>query len=397
MMHKLRVAIVGSGPVGLDAALAAAARGWQSVVYEAGSTVGAGVRGWGHVELFTPWSMNVSDRMRDVLGTASPDLTTSSRLPTGAELVSGLLEPLSREPQLAGRVRVGARVLAVGRAGLVKNEEIASKERAARPFLLLVEDADGERIEQADIVIDASGALSIPNAVGDGGIPAPGERALEHAIERAIPDIENDPSAFAGRTTVVVGAGHSAQTAVRDLAGLAADAGGTRVVWAVRDREPDWDGVVDDPLPARAGLVGDSAALAGGAHRAVDARLGTTVVGLAERDGRLVVRLGQKEMGEEVLADRVVALVGAVGDGALHEQLQVHQCYATAAPMSLSAALLASGSTDCLAQASLSGDTLKNPEPGFFIIGAKSHGRFGAFLMRTGYAQVDQVMGLLGA
>ncbi len=394
-MSGPRVAIVGSGPVGLDAALAVAERGWQPVVYEAGSTVGAGVRGWGHVELFTPWSMNVSTRMRATLGSAAPDVADRTRLPTGAELVSWLLEPLARAPELAGHVRVGARVLGIGRAGLVKDEEIASDARAARPFLLLVEDHDGERIERADIVIDSSGALSIPNAIGDGGIPAPGERALQHAIERTIPDIGEEPGAFAGATTLVVGAGHSAQTAVRDLAALAHEAGGTRVVWAVRDREPHWGGVPGDPLPARAELVAGSTALAGGASPDVDVRLGSSVAAIAERDGRLLVALRTRGVGEEVLADRVIALVGAVGDGTLHEQLQVHQCYATAAPMSLSAALLGSGSTDCLAQAAPSGDTLKNPEPGFFIIGAKSHGRFGAFLMQTGYAQVDEVMGLL--
>jgi hypothetical protein len=394
-MSTRRVAIVGSGPVGLDAALAAVARGWQAVVYESGPAVASGVRVWGHVELFTPWPMNVSDRMRDVLGAASPDLEQDPRLPTGAELVSRLLEPLARAPELGGSVRAGTRVLGIGRAGLVKDEEIGSRERAARPFLLLVEDRDGERIEQADVVIDSSGALSIPNAVGDGGIPAPGERALDHMLQRSIPDVQGQPRAFAGKTTLVVGAGHSAQTAVRDLAGLAPDAGGTRVIWAVRDQDPSWDGVPDDPLPARAELVSDSVALAGGASGVVDVRLGTSVAGLAERDGRTLVTLGKRGMGEELLADRVLALVGAVGDGSLYEQLQVHECYATAAPMSLSAALLGSGSSDCMAHAPPSGDTLKNPEPGFFIIGAKSHGRFGAFLMQTGYAQVDQVMELL--
>src|SRR3954471_10253466 len=62
-----RVAILGAGPIGLEAALACAERGWEFTVYEAGGTVGANVRDWGHVRLFTPWEMNVSARARRAL------------------------------------------------------------------------------------------------------------------------------------------------------------------------------------------------------------------------------------------------------------------------------------------------------------------------------------------
>src|SRR5947199_9278133 len=40
---RLRIAILGAGPIGLEAALAAAERGWEFTVYEAGDSVGANV------------------------------------------------------------------------------------------------------------------------------------------------------------------------------------------------------------------------------------------------------------------------------------------------------------------------------------------------------------------
>jgi hypothetical protein len=40
---------------------------------------------------------------------------------------------------------------------------------------------------------------------------------------------------------------------------------------------------------------------------------------------------------------------------------------------------------------------LTNPEPGFFILGAKSYGRNNTFLMRVGWEQVAEVFGLLSA
>ncbi|MCP5116876.1 MAG: monooxygenase, partial [bacterium] len=39
--------------------------------------------------------------------------------------------------------------------------------------------------------------------------------------------------------------------------------------------------------------------------------------------------------------------------------------------------------------------TLKNPEPGFFILGSKSYGRRNDFLMRVGWEQVGEVFSLL--
>ena len=54
------------------------------------------------------------------------------------------------------------------------------------------------------------------------------------------------------------------------------------------------------------------------------------------------------------------------------EELQVHYCYATEGPIKLAAALMTSSGGaggDCLAQVSHGSDSLKNPEPGLYILG----------------------------
>ncbi len=91
------------------------------------------------------------------------------------------------------------------------------------------------------------------------------------------------------------------------------------------------------------------------------------------------------------MADHLIALTGQVGDPTIYRQLQIHECYATAAPMNLSASVLGAASADCLAQPSPGADTLTNPEPNFYILGAKSYGRMNTFLLRTGYEQVDHL------
>src|SRR3954452_19161634 len=324
-----RVAILGAGPIGLEAALAAAERGWDFTVFEGADRAGGNVRDWGHVRLFTPWEMNVSDRMRRPFPAAPP----GASLPTGAELAERLLDPLAALPELAPNLRLGTRVDAVAREGLLKHEEIASARRGAHRFRLLVSDADGrESVEHADVVLDCTGTYGQPNALGDGGIPAPGERALEDRIERRLPRFDREGGEWASRTTLLTGAGHSAQTAARALAELARQAPGTRVIWAVRSNEPAWGAVQGDPLPERARLTEAATELVGGASDAIDARLGYVTESLSPRGGRIAVtrRNGQAE---EVEVDLVLAPNGGVGDCSISRQLHVHDCYATSAPM----------------------------------------------------------------
>ncbi len=286
-----RLAILGAGPTGLEAALAAAARGWPFTVYERAAAAGGHVRAWGHVRLFTPWSMNVSPAARAALGAAAPE---GPGLPTGAELADHLLDPLAA--RLGRRLRTGAHVVAVGRDGLLKHEGIGSPARARRPFRLLVRDAgDGsERIERADVVLDATGTYGNPNALGDGGIPAPGEGAAAAQIRRELPDLAREAAGWAGKRILLTGAGHSAQTAARALAGLARDAPATRVHWAVRSPAPDWSAVPGDPLPERARLSATTRALAAGSSAAVAVDAGAVTEALApagDGGGRLRVTL----------------------------------------------------------------------------------------------------------
>ena len=394
---KPHIAILGSGPTGLEAALAASEAGFPFTVYEAAPEVAGNVRAWGHVRLFTPWNLNVSPRMRRHL----PDAPSSdTECTTGNELVEKLLAPLAALPAIAPNLRLGTRVVAIGREGLLKHEEIATAERGRRPFRLVVAGPDGrERAESAAIVIDATGTYGNPNYLGDGGIPAPGERAAaseDGAIRRSIPDFSREASDWAGKTILLAGAGHSAQTAVRDLAALAQDAPGTRVIWALRSAEPGWGSHDGDPLPARAGLAVNAAALASGASPAIETRRGVAIEEITRPNGKLCVVLRNDNGSEDVLVDKILALTGYVGDNDLYRQLQVHECYATCGPIKLSGALLGAAGGDCLTQTSHGVDTLTNPEPGFYILGIKSYGRTNTFLMRVGWDQVAEVFGALG-
>lgn len=393
------IAILGAGPTGLEAALAATEKGFSVTLYEAANQIAGSVRDWGHVRLFSPWSMNASPRARRALARSDHPVPDGAECPTGNELIRQLLEPLAALPEVASSLRLATEVVAVGREGLTKSDEIGTGVRGTRRFRLLVRDAAGERIERADRVLDCTGSYALPNAVGDGGIPVPGEAELvaSGALVQRIPDLATGAEGWAGRTVLLIGAGHSAQTAARDLARLAESSPATRLVWALRSTSPSFR-IADDPLPERDRLTAEAERLVAGESTAVEVRCGVVVEAL-ERDGDGVrATLRRLDGGrEEVTVDRVLGLTGSVGDHRLYRQLQVHECYATSGPMKLAAALLgeAGGGADCLAQTSHGAETLVNPEPGFFILGAKSYGRNNTFLMRIGWEQVDEVLGLL--
>ena len=188
------------------------------------------------------------------------------------------------------------------------------------------------------MVIDCSGTYGNPNLLGDGGIPAPGELALEDRIVRYLPSF--DESFWSGARCCSPARGTRrrpprARWPVCPIPGS----------WAVRNPAPDWGAVENDPLPERASLNAAAAAIAGGDPPGIELMAGTVTESLAERDGRVAVTLRNGGV-EEVVVDRILALNGGVGDASIYRQLQVHECYATCGPMKLAAALLAdSGGT----------------------------------------------------
>jgi hypothetical protein len=403
-MNKSKIAILGAGPVGLEAALVAAEAGMPFTVFEASHEVAGNVRSWGHVQLFTPWSMNVSPRARAALDAAGSSPPGGAGCPTGDELIDLVLDPLAALPQIAPHLRFGVRVLEVGRAGLLKSDEIGTGLRSASPFrLLLQEGGEQEHVEYADIVLDCTGTYDHPNALGVGGIRAPGEQGAEDFIIRRIPDFEapsffGDAPGWGGQRLLLVGAGHSAQTAARDLEQLVARVPGTTVVWAIRSPLPTFGAVEDDPLYARDILVQHARRLASSPGSPFDVRLGVSVDALeASKEGIVVTLRSEDGDMSRVTVDRIISLTGSVGDARMYRQLQVHECWATSGPMKLAAALLSSSSADCLTQESHGADTLQNPEPNFFILGSKSYGRNASFLLRVGWEQVDEVFSLIRA
>jgi thioredoxin reductase len=394
-LEDLPVAVIGAGPVGLAAAAHLAERGLDFLVLESGDTVGATVADWGHVRVFSPWRYNTdaaARRMLATIGWAEPD---PDALPTGRELVDGYLVPLAGHPAIAARLRLRTRVEAITRVG---HDRVRSADRETAPFLLRTGTPDGIAGEvEARAVVDAAGTWGAPNVLGGDGLPALGEVESADRITPALPDVLGaQRHRFAGRHTVVVGAGHSAATTLLELVTLAETEPGTTATWAIRAGSATraYGGGEADALPAR-GAIGIRlhSQVQAGRIRLVTGFHTRTITPMANGGLELTGRAADGTE-QKLTADVVVNATGFRPDHRIGAELRLDLDPILGSTRVL-APLIDPNQHSCGTVPPHGVDELAHPEPGYYAIGAKSYGRAPTFLLATGYEQARSVVAAL--
>ena len=381
-----RLAIIGAGPIGIEAATLAAEKGWQVTVYEA-AMPGASIRRWEHVKFFSPWSINRSPWGAKAVGTSVDE----AAYPTGRAYLHDYLLPLAE--RLGSTLQHNTRVLGIARRDALKGDYIGHRDGNSGPFLLHIAGPNGERYDEADVVFDTSGVYESPAPLGVGGLDALGMSAVENVLERYIPDALGAQRAlYADKRVLLIGAGHSAVTSLKILSDLRATAPQTQIHWAFRQDSAPYTLIENDVLPERHALGEFGNRAAAGGIEGVTPYPGSTIERFGSNDDGIEVTLSRAAGKATIVVDRVVSNVGYRPDLALNREIQVHQCYASEGPMKLAASLLASAGGDCMAQTSSGVDVLKSPEPNYFVMGAKSYGRNSSFLLRVGFDQIQEVL-----
>src|SRR5262249_54241094 len=152
---------------------------------------------------------------------------------TGREHLASYLEPLAQTKLLRDHLHTQTEVLHLSRRGMLKGEDPGNARRGEQPFRLLLQDDKGrEQVEEADVLLDCTGTYGQHRWLGDGGIPALGERTAERHIAYTLEDVLGDRKAqYAGRNILVIGGGYSAASTVCNLAALAEQEPATWVIW----------------------------------------------------------------------------------------------------------------------------------------------------------------------
>lgn len=341
-----RVAVIGAGPIGLEAALYAKACGLVVSIYDRGA-IAEHVRRWGHVRLFTPFGMNSTSLGVKAILREKPNhmLPGGMDIVTGREFRDAYLVPLAESEQLLESLNLETTVLHVGRATNGKG------------FRLLVRDGQGhERIDTADVVLDCSGTYGTPHWLGEGDIPAVGELAARQHIATGLEDVLGErKSYYAGRSIALIGDSYSAATTICALAALAEEHPATWVFWLSRGpRGQPLPRIANDPFKERDRLAAKANSLAtrcdGNLEFHPQTVLDEVICHGPDKGFRIAGRSNGKPVSWDV--ERVIANVGYRPDTSMTMSLRID-------------------------------------EPGYFVLGAKS--RDSGFLMRDGFEQVRQV------
>src|SRR5260221_1541232 len=390
----LPVAIIGAGPIGLAAAAHLIERKVPVKIYESGETIGAYIRDWSHVRIFTTWAQSVdpaSCRLLRRHGWVSPP---ENALPTGGELYAQYLQPLAATSELAAVIETGARIVSVTRQGI---DKVVSQDRAMRPFRLRVATQNGDqRDDLARAVIDASGTWGQPNPLGGSGIPAISEHDQRGRIAYGMPDVlGRDRSLYAGKRVAVIGSGYSAINVLLDLAQLAMHEPATKPTWITRSNNLAriYGGGRADQLPARGALGGRLQQLVAAGKITVVTGFSIEAV-MADDDGVMLdgnSARGQRQVGA---FDRLVAATGQRPDLTLTRELRLDldpwlERIRALGPL-IDPNLHSCGDVPPHGHREVS-----HPEPDFYTIGVKSYGRAPTFLLLTGYEQARSVAAIL--
>ena len=392
-MSNLPVAIIGGGPVGLAAAAHLLERGEKAILFESGSKVGASVRDWGHVRMFSPWQFNMdaaSVRLLEAAGWTAPPI---DELPTGAELVERYLRPLAELPAMRGIIQTCAHVIAVSRC---HHDKMKDRGRDDAPFLLRVTLADGSESQfEARAVIDASGTWHNPNPAGADGLPAFGEIQRRQRICYGIPDIDGDArDRYRGKRVMVVGSGHSAINSLLDLARLATVEPSTSIIWALRgaNLQRIYGGGENDALPARGrlGTLIRRAVEAGAMEILAPFRISK----IDEHGSALVINGDLDGASYRAEVDELIVCTGARPDLQALRELRLDLDPVVESSRAL-APLIDPNLHSCGTVRPHGEAELRQREKDFYIVGMKSYGRAPTFLLATGYEQARSVVAAL--
>ena len=239
------IAVIGGGPVGIEAALYARFLGYFVVLFDA-RRIGSRLTRWNDLPIQAPfgeWTSSLGMAALEAQG-ALDNLPDVDAKVSYREFVESYLTHVAKSDLLDECIHINSPVVSISRAHYRKNEPHSVVDRAEDAFRLLLDGRlRGEFTQIADIVLDCSGDGRFPLGIGPGGGMAIGQNALQHHFEIGPRDLlGKDRDRFVGKHTVMFGANEAASHNAVQFLRLALENPGTRVTWVVPkgEEQRDW-------------------------------------------------------------------------------------------------------------------------------------------------------------
>ena len=389
--NSLPVAIIGAGPVGLTAAAHLTLRNIPFIVFESGESVGANIRTWEHVRLFSPWRYNIDKAARQLLDASGWEAPEDDGLPTGKELYERYFMPLAKLLSLKSAININSRVVSIGRKNV---DKMKSWGREEWPFMIQVYNKDrGVKFYEARAVIDATGTWNSPNPIGSGGVFAPGEAEHKEKIFYGIPDILGKlKNRYKNKSIAVIGGGHSAINTIIELNKLKEEFPDTTINWILRKKnlKDVYGGQEKDALKAR-GALGIKIAQLVDEHR-VNVYTPFQIQEINEQNDQLTFIGFQHDKLQALPGiDEMISNTGSRPDFSFLREVRLTIDSSLESSAAI-AELIDPNIHSCGTVRPHGEKELKHDDEGFYIVGSKSYGRAPTFLMATGYEQVRSVV-----
>jgi hypothetical protein len=390
------VAILGGGPVGIEAALYARFLGYFVLLFDA-RRVGSRLVRWGDFPLANSWSDATSS-----LGLAAleaqgmlDDLPELDAVVSCREYVEKYITPIAKSDLIIESVQINSPVISISRSHWPVGEPISVEDRAEDEFRLLIDSkVRGQYTQLADIILDCTGSGRVASGLAPGGGQAIGQSAHAKDFEVGIRDATNkDRDRFVAKHTVMFGCGLVACQNALQLAKLAQEHSGTRLTWIIpKSKKPEqWIAAIAEQAPDLAIdinqlLNSDSANVialeAWGAESLARDEAGQWQLNLLVGDEDTV----------SIAAD--VVLATEVNDAwDFVDGLGIDRCFKRRVTTTASAWLdRQQGNVDL----EITAESIVTSEPHYYVLGRKSVGSDPRFTFKHARQQIQQAFALIG-
>jgi hypothetical protein len=407
------VAILGAGPIGIEAALYARFLGYDVLLFDQGKVAG-NVLKWGHVKMLTPFKDNSSSLGLRALLAQDENFKppAADDCLTGHQYATQYLVPLAKTDLIYDGVHVHSRVVSISRVQTQREDDVPGDERGGDEFRLLIDSKSrGLWTARADIVIDTTGNSNSPRGIAPGGgVPLASAESLADIQSGWIDVAGAKRETVLGKKVLLVGSGLSAATIAAAMESVIASDQATQLTWVTLPGEDGKPTLRPQSIGKR---CNEAAAFDQLAYNQLLERskllLSGTVDGVVPIAAWGIERLDRTAEGqtiatllvgfEETLSrtcDVVIQATGSKPCWDFAEPLRIGRCHVSDGPIGVASALASPTGSHLGKGYACDSQSLMTTEPNYYVLGSKSFGSISGFLIQDGLMQIRSLFALIG-
>jgi hypothetical protein len=237
------IAIIGGGPIGIEAAIYARFLGYHVSIFET-RRVAHRMHDWHDRPLAVPVADCTTSLGLAAIKAQNPEFVfpAPDKIWTGREFADEYLIPLAKTDLLFDDIHFLSQVCDVSRcqSQLGMLEDI--QERCNDEFRLLIAGQHrGDWISKADVVLDCRGCFQSQSGVGPGGGLAIGEKEFEsHFLKHSVRDRKFEAKQIRDKVVCLVGSTWHATLFAQEFWDTRSEFPGSKLLWIVPEDRTQW-------------------------------------------------------------------------------------------------------------------------------------------------------------